>query len=258
MSDIRFDFGKNWSRYSSGIDEQTIRAAVYSLSALLGLAGEYRKAAFFDIGCGSGIHAIAAARMGFQKITGIDLDPNSVATTEQNIARFGRPEQFQVFVDDILNSKCSKRFDVVYSWGVLHHTGAMWTAIERASEFVCPGGVFCIAIYKKTKFCGMWRKIKRLYTTGGATLRTTILGLYLMATATRQLAAGRLVRLRRKRGMKRLYDAIDWVGGYPYESASATEVTEFVERLGFICMGRTCDQTMDCWDRDVRNMFSGS
>jgi 2-polyprenyl-6-hydroxyphenyl methylase/3-demethylubiquinone-9 3-methyltransferase len=31
-------------------------------------------------------------------------------------------------------------FDVVYSWGVLHHTGSMWVGIEHCIAKVAPGG----------------------------------------------------------------------------------------------------------------------
>ena len=38
-------------------------------------------------------------------------------------------------------------FDIVYSWGVLHHTGDVWHAIENAASRVKPGGIFYIALY---------------------------------------------------------------------------------------------------------------
>jgi len=53
-------------------------------------------------------------------------------------------------------------FDIVYSWGVLHHTGAMWTALELAASLVGPRGTLAIALHRRTALCGAWRIEKRL------------------------------------------------------------------------------------------------
>ena len=60
-----------------------------------------------------------------------------------------------------------QNFDIVYCWGVLHHTGNMWKAIDNSTEFVSDTGLYYISIYVKNRFCGVWAKIKKTYTYGG-------------------------------------------------------------------------------------------
>ena len=55
-------------------------------------------------------------------------------------------------------------FELVYSWGVLHHTGAMWQALENAAIPVVDGGRLFVAIYNDQGWIsGYWRAVKRLY-----------------------------------------------------------------------------------------------
>jgi ribosomal protein L11 methyltransferase len=48
------------------------------------LATTARRGALLDVGCGSGVLAIAAARLGFAPVVGVDLDPVAVETTRAN------------------------------------------------------------------------------------------------------------------------------------------------------------------------------
>src|SRR6185295_2573935 len=55
-------------------------------------------------------------------------------------------------------------FDVVYSWGVLHHTGSMWTAVDRAARAVAIGGSLFIALYNDQGPQSVrWARVKRTY-----------------------------------------------------------------------------------------------
>jgi len=59
------------------------------------------------------------------------------------------------------------KFEVVYSWGVLHHTGAMWQALEQAAIPVADGGRLFLAIYNDQEGkSNRWRMVKRLYCKG--------------------------------------------------------------------------------------------
>ena len=130
------------------------------------------------------------------------------------------------------------RFDVVYSWGVLHHTGAMWEAIRKAAQLVNDDGRFVIAIYQRTPMCGFWHWEKRLYNLvpafGSRAMRGLYKSLFLAALTLTGRNPVRYVRdYGRTRGMSWTHDVHDWLGGYPYESATAEEIDAAMRPLGF-------------------------
>lgn len=212
MDKTRFAFGDNWSDYAKTADGKALDEATAGLTRLLPDGFDPVGKSFLDIGCGSGLHSVAAHRLGFAPITAVDYDENSVSTTKALASRFNAP--IACLQDDILNSKISGQFDVVYSWGVLHHTGDMANAIKNARLLVKSGGTFIIAIYLRTQFCGMWKVIKRTYSAGGPLRQRPMAAIYIAALKARGLG-----NVGRDRGMTFYHDAIDWLGGYPYESA---------------------------------------
>jgi SAM-dependent methyltransferase len=228
-----FAFGENWASYAGLVDEPRVEQATANLRRLVGdLAGR----TFLDIGCGSGLHALAAARLGASRIVAIDIDPRSVETARALLSRFG--VSAQIAVADILKARDLGTFDVVYSWGVLHHTGAMHEAIARASDCVRPGGLFAFALYRRTPFCGFWKVEKRLYSRAPKFVQDAWRSLYVAAFAFRQWTLGRSFRefvrqYGQDRGMEYYHDVHDWLGGYPYESIAPQEVAETVAALGF-------------------------
>ena len=231
----RFQFGQNWSDYSRTIDEEQIRDAEAQLTALL-QRPDLNGLTFLDIGCGSGLHALAALRLGAEFVRAVDYDPQSVETTRRLLESAWQGDNYHVEVGDVFTLS-SEPQDVVYSWGVLHHTGDMWRAIESASRFVKPSGLFAIALYRKTRLCGFWTWEKRNYVSRGPLFQGAIIGLYVLTLVLRDLFRlknpVRRFQRGRRRGMHWYYNMIDWIGGYPYESAHPNEVVDFVQRLGF-------------------------
>lgn len=151
--EVRFAFGRNWSRFAEGVGAKHLAEAERGLSRLLDPA-IIRGAEVLDIGCGSGLHAIAFQKLGAARVVGIDIDPDSVGTARRLARRFeaaGSCRFETVSVFDLAPER-QERFDVVYSWGVLHHTGAMWKAIATAAAMVRENGHLAIAIYKRTFF----------------------------------------------------------------------------------------------------------
>src|SRR5258708_4785561 len=165
---VRFEFGSNWSRFIECVDEQRIEAAETSLVEMMGGTEAITGRTFLDAGSGSGLFSLAATRLGASRVHSFDYDSNSVATTAEMKRRFGpRDVSWTVERGDILDHEYVAslgRWDIVYSWGVLHHTGSMWEAISNACDLVADGGLLFIAIYndqgRKTRW---WRKVKRLY-----------------------------------------------------------------------------------------------
>ena len=237
-SDLRereshFEFGKNWAEYSSLIDSDKLELAVESIRQLVpDIAGK----TVLDIGSGSGLFSVAALKLGAARVHAVDIDENSVATTRRVLETFAEKgtwtaEQRSVFE---LSPKDLGQFDVVYSWGVLHHTGDMWRAIDRAAAMVAPGGTFAFALYEKTPLCGAWRIEKRAYTKAPEGVQRLARSAYKILFQTARVASGRgIKRGNLVRGMDVDLDIHDWLGGYPYESANGAEVREHLARLSF-------------------------
>lgn len=232
--DTHFKFGENWSDYSQRIDETAIQQAEDGLLQLVPREA-LRDASFLDIGSGSGLHSLAASRLG-ARVTPIDIDPDSVSTTNRVLAAHGVAANARVV--SVFEANELGQFDIVYSWGVLHHTGAMWQAVEAASTHVKPGGLFAIALYEKTPLCGPWRVEKKLFTAAPGFIQSAIVGVYGAAKLAALPLLGRnpvryVKDYHKVRGMSFWHDVRDWVGGYPYESASVDETVARMKTLGF-------------------------
>jgi 2-polyprenyl-6-hydroxyphenyl methylase/3-demethylubiquinone-9 3-methyltransferase len=255
-----FSFGENWAQYAEKIDERRIEEAEKSLIRLVGRESIQGRT-FLDIGCGSGLFSLAALRLGCQRLLAVDLDPNSVQTTRKTLERYAPDganwDCRRISVFDLDPAKVGT-FDIVYSWGVLHHTGAMYKAIEKASAMVKPEGMLTLALYGKTPFCGLWRIEKRIYSRSPKWVQRAIEKVYSAVVAARLALKGESLKKRREtyfqqRGMDMYHDTRDWLGGYPYESISPQEAMTFMHKLGFepirsfVCpsiglLGAGCDE----------------
>jgi SAM-dependent methyltransferase len=224
-----FEFGKNWASYAKLITDAEINVATLELQRLMG--GRLDGKRFLDIGCGSGLHSLAALRLGAAEVVSIDIDPDSVETT-QRVLRCHAPEEswrvMKLSVFD-MDRKELGEFDVVYSWGVLHHTGDLRRALALAASMVRSGGRFALALYRRTPFCWFWKLEKRWYAHGSPrsqkAARTAYLILFRLAFWLRFRSYKRYVaEYRGRRGMDFLHDIHDWMGGWPYESISPRQV----------------------------------
>lgn len=237
--DTHFAFGENWSEYAAHIDQTRIAEAEKGLLRLLS-AEELQNKTFLDIGCGSGLHALAALNLGAHSVLATDIDPQSVATTKQVLEKFTSKATYstqEVSVFD-LPGTVTQRFDVVYSWGVLHHTGSMFEAITRATEMVNADGLFAVALYRKTPMCGVWKHIKRWYAHTTKKNQARARKVYLSLIKIRFSLSGRDYETYKKnyfssRGMSFEHDVHDWLGGYPYESISPAALEKFMRMLNF-------------------------
>ncbi len=272
-----FPFGANWRRFLESVDETRITAAVDSLTRMLGaetLAG----ASFLDGGCGSGLFSLAAARLG-ARVRSFDVDPQSVMTTREIRRRFGpQHADWDIGSGSLLDEDFLAglgEFDVVYSWGVVHHTGEMWRAIDLLRRRVAPGGLLWLAIYNDQGTTSrVWKRIKRGYIALPRWLRTLYVLLVGGAWAAWRLATRlamtgaailfRLLTLRnpmqpastmygdffrssQSRGMHRWYDLVDWIGGWPFEVARPEEVFDFLRERGFeLIRLKTCGGSLGC------------
>ena len=234
-----FAFGENWSQYSQKIDHARITQAEESLLRLVGRENIEGRT-FLDIGCGSGLFSLAAVRLGCKRLLAVDLDPKSVETTRRTLSLHANGGNWDVQNVSVFHLDPTKlgTFDTVYSWGVLHHTGAMYDAIAKASKMVAPKGTITLALYAKTPFCGMWRVEKRIYSQAPKWMQKVIETVYIEVVRLRLALKGESLKKRREeywkqRGMDMYYDTRDWLGGYPYESISPKEAEDHMAKLGF-------------------------
>ncbi|MGI5138346.1 MULTISPECIES: class I SAM-dependent methyltransferase [unclassified Streptomyces] len=257
----RFAFGRNWLRFGQLIDEERITLARGSLESALGTA-DLTGRTFLDVGCGSGLFSLAALRMG-ARVRSFDYDPDSVRAAEKVRREFVGPDSdWSIERASILDAQFVQQLDqadIVYSWGVLHHTGALWAAMEATCGLVAPGGTLYVSIYNdQGAESRVWTSVKRRYNESGAMGRQLLLTgslLYLGRHYPLRAAAKLAKRVRgasgpavpRPRGMSRKHDLVDWVGGYPFEVATPEEVFFFCHERGFgLRHMKTCRGGLGC------------
>lgn len=241
--DNHFEFGANWQELVGKISDEHLQSAIEDMtqfmnrSDLIGLS-------FLDVGCGSGLSSMAAYKLGAANITSVDIDPKNIANVNALKEKFHVPAsaQWQSFLASIVDPKDFSKLpkaDVVLSWGVLHHTGDMWLGIQNCMNLVNPGGYLYLMLYRDATLASTWKVIKRRYTRGGSITKWLILNSFAGILILGALAKGknplRIIRdyKKKSRGMEWYLDVRDWVGGYPFEYASADQTEAFVSKGGF-------------------------
>jgi len=231
-----FDFGSNWEEFSKQrVDRRRLELACESLQSLLDKKHFIGKS-FLDVGCGSGLFSIAAYQLGATKVVGIDVNPRCVETSKANRDLLAAGSSIKFHVVSALEPRELKglgNFDFVYAWGSLHHTGAMWDAIQNVSGCVAPEGHLILAIYNKHLTSPLWRTIKWFYNQAPASIQQLMIIVFAGIIYVAKLLVTRTNPLKKERGMDFWFDVIDWVGGYPYEYATPQEVDAGVTGGGF-------------------------
>ncbi len=234
----RFQFGENWLRYLAVVGEEHVREASQRLAELLGdISGK----SFLDVGCGSGIHSLAAIRLGAARVHSFDRDPQSVQCALEMKRRFA-PEagHWSVESGSVLDADYLRslgKFDIVYSWGVLHHTGDMWKALELVT--IPAKETLAVCLYQdQGAVSRVWRMLKRTYVRHRlARPAITLLSLITLWGPKVVLMPHRVARdwrnWRQKRGMSPWHDIVDWAGGYPYEFCKNEDAQRCLAKCGF-------------------------
>lgn len=257
----RFEFGKNWKSFLEVVTESRIRAAEASLLKLLD-AENLKGRTFLDIGCGSGLFSLAARRLG-ATVVSFDADTDAVSCARELKKKFFDDDQFWTIqhssaLDEQFLAGLGQ-FDIVYSWGVLHHSGAMWQAITNTLSTVAPAGKLVIALYNDQGWKSRgWHLVKRVYCSNAA-CRIAVLTVFVPAFAVGEFCvdlarlrnpARRYLDYKRDRGMSKTHDWRDWLGGLPFEVAKPPTVIRFCEDRGF-----RLEKLIDCGKKLGNNEF---
>jgi 2-polyprenyl-6-hydroxyphenyl methylase/3-demethylubiquinone-9 3-methyltransferase len=255
----RFAFGDNWRRFAQRLGPEQIAEAECDLRRMLG-DDSLKGLTFLDIGSGSGLSSLAARRLG-ARVTSFDYDPQSVACTRALRERYcANDAQWIVAEGSVLDPRYLESlgtFDIVYAWGVLHHTGALWQALENAARSVADGGRLFVAIYN---YQPLWTPVhtalKRAYVRAPRPLAVLLAGALVAFYAGRGLIKDlallrnplrRYTDYKSSRGMSWWHDCLDWIGGYPFETATPESVCHFLLERGFMLQRMaTCGGGMGC------------
>ncbi len=240
----RFQFGRNWSEFLKSLNEERIGRAKECLNQMLGVQ-PLRGKSFIDVGSGSGLFSLAARQLG-ACVHSFDYDPHSFASTAELRRRYcPEDEEWHVEQGSVLDKvylNSLGQFDIVYCWGVLHHTGSMWQALDNVVPLVKTGGTLFVAIYNdQGKLSRRWRSVKKAYNYLPPNLRFLVLWPVFLQMWWKRLLKDVLSgqpfhsfrNYKALRGMSLWHDVVDWVGGYPFEVARPEQIFDFYYKRGF-------------------------
>ena len=239
------------------LDESRIAEAEISLKDALKVES-FSNLKVLDVGCGSGLFSLAFKRLGAQ-VHSFDFDMESVACTKELKRRYfptvtkWKIEQGSVLDDEYLSTLGSN--DIVYSWGVLHHTGNMIKALKNVGLLVKENGLLFISIYNdQGTISQAWAKVKRTYCSSSIG-KLGVLLLLIPMFIVLNLGVSvyeygnplkKFTLYKHKRGMSIYHDWIDWLGGYPYEVSKPETIFNLFQTSGFILEHLKTTQKLGC------------
>ena len=100
-----------------------------------------------EIGCGIGTAGINFARFGAD-YTGVELSSKSLELTQQRFNVYNQKGRFyEGNAEELTKFLPIKKYDLIYSWGVIHHTPEPKRAISEISKYLAKDGLFKIMLY---------------------------------------------------------------------------------------------------------------
>ncbi len=241
-----FSFGKNWQIFLRTLNSEKIEEAEKSLVDFLGGRKSIEGKTFVDVGCGSGLFSLAAYRLGASQVLSVDIDEFSLACAKHLRKQELSPNNWAIQKGSALDKEflgSLGTFDIVYSWGVLHHTGDMYRALENTASLATENSLLYIALYNESQHflegtSKFWVRAKMVYNKSNTLLKKIFEGVY-----TSYYVAGLLAHFKNPiryiknyqslRGMNFYTDIKDWLGGYPYEYSTPEQIINFFLERNF-------------------------
>ena len=105
-----------------------------------------------EIGCGLGTAAVNFARNG-AIYTGVDLSQESLDLARRRFEVYNlKGDFYQANAEQLTDSVPLCSYDLVYSWGVIHHTPNPPAVVEQAKHFMKSGTIFKVMVYAKNSW----------------------------------------------------------------------------------------------------------
>lgn len=132
--------------YDASVTREHAVYHAYSLQPFLDrVATESAGGVAVDLGCGTGVVALALAKRGF-RVVGVDHSPEMLRIAERKAAGAGLGERIELREADVLAAELEAgSADVVTCQGVLHHLHDPGPCVELIGEVLRPGGSFYIS-----------------------------------------------------------------------------------------------------------------
>ncbi len=254
-----FSFGKNWQNFLKNLTDKKIAEAEKSLVDFLGGKENIAGKTFVDIGCGSGLFSLAAYRLGAKKVVSVDIDDASVACAKYLHKKNNNPSQWEIRTGSALDKEFLSSlgtYDIVYSWGVLHHTGNMYQALENITLLTHAESKLYIALYNDNQrfmegTSQFWLKAKKIYNKCSSLEKRFFQFIYTFyyvigLTLNFVNPIAYIKNYHSLRGMNFMTDIKDWLGGYPYEYATSEKIISYFETLGFQCLKSNPARSIGC------------
>ena len=252
-SEGKFSFGINWTDFAKNkVDENIVSTHVNdALGHLLRMPGflsakPLEGKRVIDIGCGSGLSSLSFYENGCRDITSFDVNEDSIKATNIIKERFCNDEsnlKWSIKEGSILDEnlvsdlRSQEKYDLVYSWGVLHHTGDMRKAIDNTLSLCQSGSILWMALYIKVdqpdgeEIYQNDLKLKIKFNEASEETKKEMIVSRLKKVFGNNPATW--TRPYDNRGMTPINDVTDWLGGYPYEVARAKDIKRLLEANGF-------------------------
>ena len=240
----RFKFGKNWKSFvKENLTDKSLNEAIRCTKKTLEKANiNIQNKEIIDIGCGSGLFSLVILKLGAKHVTCVDYDPDSIScTTELLKSQNYKEDNFACIEGSILDESFVEKlgkYDLVYSWGVLHHTGDLLKAIKNSTLLIKEDGSIFISLYQKTILDRFWKIEKRFYSGTSKFFKLIINNIWVLKTRISFALKGRsfnqmISSYDQGRGMNFYKDVYDWLGGYPYEGITPKACISIFLKLGF-------------------------
>jgi 2-polyprenyl-3-methyl-5-hydroxy-6-metoxy-1,4-benzoquinol methylase len=118
----------------------------------------WRGKSVLEIGCGLGTDTVNFARAGAQ-VTAIDLSDQSAALARQRLEVYGLGDRATIYVgnaEELPSIVPHQTFDLVYSFGVIHHSPNPRLIVEHLRQYMTPQSELRLMVYSRISYKLFW------------------------------------------------------------------------------------------------------